>query len=179
MTTPTTPPLSVLSDLDARVAEIEARRNAATGGPWTDQGEYRGKEPSRVIGNLDGDCDDGVWRQLYTEVCDIADNEDHDANAAFIINSHADVGYLLSVIAAMRGALEWQPIETAPKDGTAVLCWAPDWSDSEPALCYFDSTDDRLAGPHWAMNASGCWPDSQPTHWYPYAAPPERGAKES
>jgi hypothetical protein len=27
----------------------------------------------------------------------------------------------------MGQGVNWQPIETAPRDGTRVICWAPDW----------------------------------------------------
>ncbi|WP_424441089.1 DUF551 domain-containing protein [Parvibaculum sp.] len=61
---------------------------------------------------------------------------------------------------------EWQPIETAPKDGTKIL----------------------LTGPHDAngryMEVCGYWKDrfpvtwmdghGEPTHWMPLPAPPEK-----
>jgi len=58
----------------------------------------------------------------------------------------------------------WQPIETAPKDGTPILAW----------ICWFD-------GPcvHTGHFSSGeFWPDFRdaasktPTHWMPLPAAP-------
>lgn len=80
--------------------------------------------------------------------------------------------------------VEWQPIETAPKDGSAILLWDAErevaivgmWlsfagtnsPDSyEPAYSGWDS----ISGvPTW-LDAS---PDAQPTHWMPLPAPPVR-----
>ncbi len=64
-----------------------------------------------------------------------------------------------------RAEEEWQPIETAPKDGTHILVWRPDEGDrkhkAHAGICY------------WRKN---CWYTSrryqQPTHWKPLPAPP-------
>lgn len=71
----------------SRLAEIEALAKKATPGPWQDKyGEYRpSNECAEIIGNVDCDAyDDGRPRPIYTEVCSIADNDDRDANAAYI-----------------------------------------------------------------------------------------------
>lgn len=65
--------------------------------------------------------------------------------------------------------MEWQPIETAPKDGTAILAYAPDigrgfygvaqWAHSDP--------DFPQTVPGWF------WPFAiRPTHWMPLPPPP-------
>ena len=68
---------------------------------------------------------------------------------------------------AVTGRDEWQPIETAPKDGTWVLGWAQ--SDSAPyRISWGRNHDGRLA---WSTTfcsfASGYL-----THWRPLPAPP-------
>jgi hypothetical protein len=63
---------------------------------------------------------------------------------------------------------EWQPIETAPKDGTAVLvsegrfCYCVEWNEE------FDwwAVDDNKLGPFRLRG-------SAPTHWMPLPAPPK------
>src|SRR6266550_5689571 len=59
---------------------------------------------------------------------------------------------------------DWQPIETAPRDGTMILIGR--W-DRGLATIYSD---------HWAEDP-GCWCDSSgsflPTHWMPLPHPPE------
>ena len=64
----------------------------------------------------------------------------------------------------------WQPIETAPMDGTEVLIFQRiERRDGEPWLVY--------AAANWTGH---CWddrvdmpPSPAPTHWMPLPAPPE------
>ena len=82
---------------------------------------------------------------------------------------------------------EWQPIETAPKNGTEVLIWRPDagvllarygclgdWLNENESLTYSDS--DLWAG-DWFMAdfiSGGRLSDEYPpTHWMPLPPPPE------
>ena len=58
---------------------------------------------------------------------------------------------------------EWQPIETAPKDGTVVLFHVP--SERLPSM---SRADDLLAKPYWLRGA---------THWMPLPSPPNPKAK--
>jgi hypothetical protein len=66
----------------------------------------------------------------------------------------------------------WQPIETAPKDGSAFFVWWPHWYHF-PLLAYIkdyslnlcDST--QPAGHWWFDMPNG------PTHWMPLPEPPQ------
>lgn len=96
--------------------------------------------------------------------------------------------------------MSWQPIETAPKDGRAVLllsrayivppCWEGDAETAEPAKCYIgkwnpegDSWVDDLGGfdgEICTLAVTGIWESGggwfQPnevTHWQPLPEPPQ------
>ena len=71
---------------------------------------------------------------------------------------------------------EWQPIETAPKDGTKVLLFVD--TGYEARIHPGKWNDDRYAKrprPYWdylyfqTMDSR----DHQPTHWMPLPAPPK------
>lgn len=79
------------------------------------------------------------------------------------INRH-HAAALLSAIDAP--APQWQPIETAPKDGTPVLLDHPDW---HMRVLRGGWDVDELA---WRVGGFGC-PATQPTKWHPLPAPPE------
>jgi hypothetical protein len=74
---------------------------------------------------------------------------------------------------------DWQPIETAPKDGTPVWLWWPS-PDSEAITGWWSEgwyEGDRLvrSDAGWVGNEASShrldeW--SQPTHWMPLPAPP-------
>lgn len=82
----------------------------------------------------------------------------------------------------MGGEMEWQPIETAPKDGTEVLLgkWVNDeWRVCQAAWCYFPGHDNHVQGYEssvWWWNGDADWggitEDEGPTHWAPLSAPP-------
>lgn len=58
---------------------------------------------------------------------------------------------------------EWQPIETAPKDGESILAWLPHLA--LPGCIYY-------SGGHWRWVTNGGWA-GVPTHWMPLPPPPE------
>ncbi|WP_164241969.1 hypothetical protein [Stenotrophomonas maltophilia] len=68
------------------------------------------------------------------------------------------------VIAAI--APQWQPIESAPKDGRPLLLDHPDWH-TRVLRGAWDAHE--LA---WRVHGFGC-PATQPTKWQPLPAPPE------
>jgi hypothetical protein len=57
---------------------------------------------------------------------------------------------------------EWQPIETAPKDGTTVILFCDRYAS--PDVADVGSYEQG----QWVMNGSG-W---EPTHWMPLPNPP-------
>lgn len=60
--------------------------------------------------------------------------------------------------------MNWQPIETAPKDGTRVLLYRAEYAESM-AIGYYDS--------EWACwNAIGGFEFSA-SHWMPLPEPPQ------
>lgn len=62
--------------------------------------------------------------------------------------------------------MEWQPIKTAPRDGTVLL----GWDGSNLATCYYFF--DLNA---WYLEVTGAYADDgfwQPTHWQPLPPPP-------
>jgi hypothetical protein len=69
----------------------------------------------------------------------------------------------------------WMPIETAPKDGTAVLLWRLyDAGQITQAYWRRDTSDGTSAwgGSGWSFG-EGCM---QPTHWMPLPSPPDLAA---
>lgn len=66
----------------------------------------------------------------------------------------------------------WQPIETAPKDGTVVLVFAPD--ASEPRVFTAQFNDYGEGGADWfdACDCASLPILATPTHWMPLPEPP-------
>lgn len=81
---------------------------------------------------------------------------------------------------------KWQPIETAPRDGTRILGWVneAEWA----AICWWETAPIELRyapQEQWQMSEASDFPDDEawyehwrdtryePTHWMPLPAPPE------
>lgn len=76
-------------------------------------------------------------------------------------------------------AAGWLPIETAPKDGSAVLVHPPTWDDSARTCSVATYNLDQYAmkpRPYWerddAMGKVGYSRDKPPTHWRPLPPAP-------
>ena len=70
---------------------------------------------------------------------------------------------------------EWQPIETAPKDGTWVLLFDPEDEYAHVgAFVEFPATEDHPLVKHWGgiyISGKGFMSWMNPTHWMPLPEP--------
>lgn len=69
----------------------------------------------------------------------------------------------------------WQPISTAPKDGTRILLWSNDAIDGENAFFGRWRPDSRMmGGGAWWEREEAAWPiDADPDHWMPTPDSPQ------
>lgn len=65
--------------------------------------------------------------------------------------------------------MEWQPIETAPKDGTVILANA----GKRVVMCQWEKWPDGRAG-WYAFPHNAILKKELLTHWMPLPAPPAR-----
>jgi hypothetical protein len=71
--------------------------------------------------------------------------------------------------------MKWQPIETAPKDGIAILVCLPNMQIEIGRWCPPDPYMKTPCAGHWAYRRSiqkRCQFEHQPTHWMPLPDPP-------
>ncbi len=77
--------------------------------------------------------------------------------------------------------MQWQPIETAPKDGSLILVFEPTCHADEQI--WMTEWRANTAATSWGGSEGGAWTiymDGQriePTHWMPLPAPPTENAK--
>lgn len=64
--------------------------------------------------------------------------------------------------------MEWQPIDTAPNDGTHVLVY-----DGWPISAWWDDEERGYGGQCWRSSSTHEW--LTPTHWMPLPNPPALG----
>ena len=69
--------------------------------------------------------------------------------------------------------MTWQPIETAPKDGTQILAYwpAPDYAPDAPCTCNTWRSQGTID--NWVTPYEESRPELGPTHWMPLPDAPE------
>ena len=67
----------------------------------------------------------------------------------------------------------WNPIESAPMDGTFVLLFCPGNAESIPILAQFIEFEGDEDGGEWYEHGAGPCLDVEPTHWFPLPELPE------
>lgn len=108
----------------------------------------------------------------------------------------AEVEVALVEVDALKTATEWQPIETAPKDGSAILLLSAPYEDnqtgSHPAKVaighwWAEGSSWVSDGPHkedevYSLQQTGVWlsgggwfQPNEVTHWMPLPAAPKEG----
>jgi hypothetical protein len=72
--------------------------------------------------------------------------------------------------------MEWQPIETAPKDGSEFLSYSPDIFGQTKygfqCVCFFDGREFYISDDEYGRGDM-CNTEVTPTHWMPLPAPPK------
>jgi len=82
---------------------------------------------------------------------------------------------------------QWQPIETAPKDGTDVLLFGMcEWcdygsrKDKPRTIVGYYREDDGLCGSNWFSSTHNPYEDTvHATHWMPLPEPPHSADNNS
>lgn len=81
----------------------------------------------------------------------------------------------------MTQTSDWQPIETAPKDGTEILVsrlYQTGKRKRIPEICYWHETieEDKYDKKYWCVGGDYYgikWLAPNPTHWMPLPEPPK------
>lgn len=73
--------------------------------------------------------------------------------------------------------MEWQPIETAPRDGTPVLVYPPTWGSKAASIAVWDRDEyAKEPRPYWrrddGLGKKYLSREKPPTHWMPLPLPP-------
>ena len=76
--------------------------------------------------------------------------------------------------------MEWQKIETAPKDGTTVLVYPTTWDNKKASTASFSAEKyAKKPRPYWkrddALGLVKLCRDNPSTHWAELPDPPEEG----
>jgi hypothetical protein len=100
----------------------------------------------------------------------------HDQPIAELNQTEVD---LIAALSRSAPRMQWQPIETAPKDGTRVWIYVPDFDPNEyvASFAHTDLPDDHED--YWegwtfadeVLINHSC-EEPEPTHWMPLPAPP-------
>lgn len=116
--------------------------------------------------------------ELEEEVILLSCQEDLDGNAwnnmhfiANAANSRPAIKAMYEENLRLKAENEWQPIETAPKDGTTILTWQKGF---KPATSrWVEKTTPKHGYKSSGWYDSGFDAKAFPTHWKPIPTPPQ------
>lgn len=114
---------------------------------------------------------DGVhtYTLTYSDGSDPIEFDDMDAAYAHVAGKQRAAQAIAALTAAL--AKMWRPIESAPKDGTAVLISDVSAEAFEPAVSRFRQEKWETSDWDEASFVPARW--MSPTHWMPMPSPPE------
>jgi hypothetical protein len=72
--------------------------------------------------------------------------------------------------------MNWQPIETAPKDGSYIVVWPPTWNKGVSCAKWNSDRFSAKPRPYWQRLDAMQTTQSRlktPTHWAPIPLPPD------
>lgn len=107
----------------------------------------------------------------------------YDVDVTELVQS---ISQALSALARLSLPAAWQGMDSAPKDGTWVLLFNPDyyeheWNDFQGRYIgmmwvarWIPHTWANEPRGHWESYYSGIPPDGEPTHWQPLPPPPAK-----
>jgi len=108
---------------------------------------------------------------IQCSICNASGDDGSEEYAVEKWNCRAALTAALPVIERAK----WQPIETAPKDGTSILLFASDY----PPLSYMGVGQWAFADPDLGFVEGWFWPFAiRPTHWMPLPVPPALAGEE-
>ena len=70
---------------------------------------------------------------------------------------------------------QWQPIETAPKDGTNILGYMRAYNDDIIVVCHFEDEDGKNEYCPWLESEGELYARYELTHWMSLPEPPKDG----
>ena len=108
------------------------------------------------------DCKQEFWDDWHSHISE-GDFENH-----WLI---MDIDKALATIDRLIAEQGWQPIETAPRDGTDIYATRVDAVVFRPSIIYFEKFENR----GWLCSQTHYPVKSQPTHWMPLPQPPTKG----
>lgn len=136
------------------IKKLRELLEAATPGPWYEyQDGQAWKYPLDEVSRYNNEC--------LVDTSGRDDKSKEEKDLALIV---AAINSLPSLLDELE-ARQWQPIETAPKDGSSVLLWVPENGEAQKGY-YCDME-------FWVVEGMG----EKPTHWMPLPLGP--GGKDS
>lgn len=107
-----------------------------------------------------------AWRNVWRAVDYYNEGNDDDADK-FYMNESMEALYNALT---SKGVDEWQPMATAPKDGTEILTYENGYIIKNNFI-HIKGTKKHPEMKTW--NVHSIHPHTQPTHWMPLPQPPE------